>query len=390
MNAHHKTTRIFDKTDKAYNFLIDKEKKRDAFSASELASYAGWKEKSVLTYLSKKWRLYISKDKVNKVYFAKGIRNLTIQEFRQIHSHAVDYTEKSPEIKELIDKSREFALIAVSNYNNPHFKNKTHSFIVNIVIAYTALFHAIFEKTNTEYFYRDKDGNIEIIDEEYKAFELIKCCNVYLNSRQSPVKANLEFLVGLRNKIEHRNMPSVDLYVEGECQAALTNYEDILTKEFGDKYSLGKSLAVSMQLSRTSQKARIKALKELQTKNYKVIKKYIDGYRSELDDAILQSQEYRTTVFLIPKLGNHATSADMSIEFVKQENLTKEELREYEHGIVLIKNKSNPYRYKPGKVTELVKKQIDKFTISIHTRCWKYYGARPQKNDLNYKGKYCG
>jgi hypothetical protein len=81
---------------------------------------------------------------------------------------------------------------------------------------------------------------------------------------------------------------------------------------------------------------------------------------------------------------------NMSIEFIKQEGLTEEELKEYENAIVLIKNKSNPYKLKPNKVTELVQKKINQFKIHIHTRCWKYYNARPQNNNSNYKSEYCG
>ncbi|MGK7897705.1 MAG: DUF3644 domain-containing protein [Xenococcus sp. (in: cyanobacteria)] len=384
-------TRTFQKTDRAYSFLINKERKKEPFSVREFASYVGWKEKTVKTYLSKRWRVYMSKDINSETYLVQGIIQLGKEEFRQIHSQALTDTDKSPEIKILLEKSRKFALMAVSNYNNPLFEFKTHSFIVNLIIAYTALFHAIFEKNSIEYFYRDKDGNPEVIDGENKAFELTKCCQVYYKDAQNSIKANLEFLIGLRNKIEHRSLPAIDLYVEGECQAAITNYENILTQEFGERYSLGSSLAISMQLTKISQQSRINALKELQTKNYRVIKNYIDKYRDDLDDEISLSQEYRISVFLVPKLGNHAKSADMCIEFIKKEHLTKDELKEYEEAIVLIKNKTNPYKFKPGRVIELVKKTISSFnTIWLHTQCWKYYKARPKNNDPTYKGEYCG
>ena len=389
MNAHRKAKK-FEKTDKAYDFLLKREIEKKAFTIRELALCTGWKEKSAQTYISKKWRVFISKDIKNGLFWVDGLAQFSKIDFRQIHSQAIDYTEKSPEIKRLVHKSREFALIGVTNYNNPFLRLKTHSFIVNIIIAYTTLFHAIFEKNNIDYFYRDKNKNIKIIDGEYKSFELLECCRVYRQAMKSAVEANLKFLVGLRNKIEHRSLPALDLYVEGECQAAIVNYEDILIKEFGEQYSLGSSLAISMQLTKISNKNRIKALKELQTTNYKLVKNYIDKYRAELDDEISSSQEYRISVFLIPKLGNHAKSADMCIEFVKQECLTEEEMQEYEKGIVLIKNKKNPYKFKPGKVTKLVKNKLGSFNIWMHTQCWKCYKARPIGDDRQHKGEYCG
>jgi hypothetical protein len=114
-----------------------------------------------------------------------------------------------------------------------------------------------------------------MIDGEAKAYELSECCKVYWHGKQTPEKANLEFLIGLRNKIEHRGSPVIDLAVTGECLAALTNFEDILVQEFGKEYSLNAQLAIAMQLTRTSQEAQINALKALQSENYQLIKQYI-------------------------------------------------------------------------------------------------------------------
>ncbi|MEX5485295.1 DUF3644 domain-containing protein [Proteus mirabilis] len=68
----------------------------------------------------------------------------------------------------LLKKAREFALLAVSTYNNPFTDFKTYGFIVNIVIAYTALFHAIFEKRGDDYFYLDNEGNPKLVDGDKK------------------------------------------------------------------------------------------------------------------------------------------------------------------------------------------------------------------------------
>ncbi|MCP6134889.1 DUF3644 domain-containing protein, partial [Klebsiella pneumoniae] len=78
------------------------------------------------------------------------------------------------------------------------------------------------------------------------------------------------------NKIEHRFLPIVDLTCSGECQAALTNFENILTKEFGDEHALLVNLAVSMQLSRASLEARVEALKQFQSQNYAVVREFME------------------------------------------------------------------------------------------------------------------
>ena len=46
----------------------------------------------------------------------------------------------------------------------------------------------------------------------------------------TPARANLEILIKLRNKIEHRFLPELDSHVFGECQSCLFNYEKLLIK----------------------------------------------------------------------------------------------------------------------------------------------------------------
>lgn len=80
----------------------------------------------------------------------------------------------------------------------------------------------------------------------------------------------------------------------------------------------------------------------------------------------------------------------MSIEFIRKESLSKEELKNYEEAIALIKNKKNPYTKKPSKVAEKVSRYINSFDIPMHTKCWKYYKVRPQKIVLGHENEYCG
>lgn len=60
-------------------------------------------------------------------------------------------------------------MLAVSVYNNPFTEFKTHGFIVNVVIAYTSLFHAIFAKRGVDYFYLNDDGSHKIVDGDKKS-----------------------------------------------------------------------------------------------------------------------------------------------------------------------------------------------------------------------------
>ncbi|MFW5402680.1 DUF3644 domain-containing protein, partial [Yersinia sp. 1252 StPb PI] len=260
----------------------------------------------------------------------------------------------------------------------------------NMIISYTSLFHAIFEKNGVDYYHKDRDGNTVYIDGEEKAWELKECFEKYWHGIESPVKSNLSFLIGLRNKIEHRFLPIVDLMCSGECQAALINYENLLTKEFGDNHALLVNLAVTMQLSRASMEAKVEALKQFQSQNYMIIRQFMESERQALSAEMLESQEYRIKAFLIPKIGNHAVTSDISIEFVNFRKLSEEEKAQYDQGIAFIKEVQSPYIHKPSDIVLKVKELHPFFNMALHTKCWKFFEARPNILNSTYKGVYAG
>lgn len=376
----------YDKVDLAYEFLINRERQGEAFTIAQLAESTGWKIETCRTYPSKRWHQYVEKD--GNQYTSSGISFLSKEEFRAVHSQKLQQTTDMSAKGMLLHKAREFALLAVSVYNNPYTEFKTYGFIVNINIAFTALFHAIFEKRGEDYFHYDADGNAVTVDGDKKAWELSECCDKYWLGVETPEKVNLKFLIGLRNKIEHRNLPAIDLAVAGECQSALNNFEEIIVQEFGDSHALTTSLAFAMQLTRVSEQAQIDALKQMQRENYKVVREYMETFRRDLDDDIVQSQKYRLRAFLVPKLGNHATSSDLAVEFINVNKLSQEELANYEQGVAFIKGVENPYRLKPTRVVDLVSQSIKGFNVPLHTKCWKFYNARPRPLDHTFKGDY--
>ncbi|GGO67745.1 DUF3644 domain-containing protein [Bowmanella pacifica] len=378
----------YEQVDLAYDFLASKEKQGEGFTIQQLANATGWKVDTCKTYPSKRWHQYVEKD--GEQYSTSGILFLSKEEFRAVHSQKLQQTTDLSSKGILLHKAKEFALLAVATYNNPYTEFKTYGFIVNIVIAYTALMHAVFEKRSIDYFYKDKHGNDVLIDGDKKAWELCECVDEYWSGVNSPEKANIKFLIGLRNKIEHRSLPAVDLAVCGECQSALSNFENLLVEEFGDSHALTASLAIAMQLTRISEQAQIDSLKQLQKDNYKVVRQYMETYRNDLNDEVVESQKYRVRAFLVPKLGNHAKSSDIAIEFINVNKLTDEERVNYEQGVAFIKGVESPYKLRPSRVVELVSKKILSFNMPLHTKCWKYFDSRPQAEQRNFKGEYCG
>ena len=137
-------------------------------------------------------------------------------------------------VKEHLEKARECALCAVETYNRPGASFRSGAYVCLMVMAWTALFHAVFFRKGVKPYYRSKTRKrrYERVDGDYKHWELGECLSQYYQGDNPPVRRNLEFFIGLRNKIEHRSYPGLDTQVFDECQVSCC-YEAMLKSQFG-------------------------------------------------------------------------------------------------------------------------------------------------------------
>jgi hypothetical protein len=281
---------------KAYQFFIEAEKNKNCFSLDDVANATGWTIQTVKAYKSKKWHTFLVKAEGG--FICKGMSHLSEDAFIRIHAQRATIEDNllrpkfSPEIDALIDKSRESALLAIQIYNNPIIKFRAPGYIVNMIIAYTALFHAVFERDGIDYWYKKEGGSPKMADDDYRYWELSTCVKEYFKGNRTAETENLRFFIKLRNKIEHRFVPALDLSISGYCQALLLNFERILVKEFGNYFALGQNtLALALQLSEYSTHQQ-EALKNIQSQHLNRIKDYIVEFRNNLPDKILTSGDF--------------------------------------------------------------------------------------------------
>lgn len=308
------------------------------------------------------------------------------------------------EVKIHLEKATESALLAVDIYNKPATKFRSGGYIVLMCLAWTALFHAIFFKNGVKPFYRQKSSRKYLkVDGDYKAWELKECLQQYYKDQHPAVRKNIEFFIPLRNKLEHRSMPQLDIHIFGECQAFLFNFEDLLIQEFGSKYALNEHGFISLQFSHIRHEDQQKAIREMQKPLAREIKDYIDKFRSSLTTDITDSLQYSYKVYIIPKLSSHQNSSDLAVEFVKYDANNPEEMKKYSQVAALLKvsqvQVANAGKLKAGevasKVEPIVKKimgQDAKFTASHHhVRAARYYKVRPKREEDKRKTdpKYC-
>jgi len=308
-------------------------------------------------------------------------------------------SKKSINVQQLLKKAQESAILAVDIYNKPATKFRSYGFIVLMTIAWTSLFHAIFQRQRINFFYRKPNSHrFQYIDGERRSWDISKCCDEYFVDKNSPIKKNIEFFINLRNKIEHRFLPSLDFEICGECQAFLQNFEKILVQEFGEENGLNESLAIPLQLLSINPEWKTRTLKELQGKNYQVVKNFIEGYRQSLDDKTWQSSEYSFRVFLVPQVGSNPRTSACAIEFVHYDPNKPEEMENYQKIVAFIKEKHvpvvNPGKFKAGDVSEVIHSKLGIiFNPSYqHVKCWKFFKIRPKRGSADptkTNSKYC-
>jgi hypothetical protein len=243
------------------------------------------------------------------------------------------------EVKTHLNKARESALLAVETYNRPGASFRSGGYVVLMCIAWTALLHAIFFKRGVKPFYRKKShrGHFEMVDGDRRAWELVTCAQEFWRDSDSPVRRNISFFIGLRNKIEHRSMPQLDMTIFGECQSFLFNFEDLLVAEFGERFALNESLSFSLQFSRIRNEERQKSARKLHERIAKSVASYVNDFRSSLSTDVLADSRFSYKVFLIPKPANREKGADAAVEFVKFDPSNPTEMARYERIVSLVK-----------------------------------------------------
>ncbi len=284
--------------------------------------------------------------------------------------------------EELIKKSQESALSAISIFNNPNITFKAESYIVLMIISWTYLLHAYYKKIGIDYRYYKKIGKSQRKKYDktkkgaYKYWELERC----LDDKECPlcshIKANLKFLIGIRHEIEHQMTTRIDDLISAKFQACAINYNRIIEKLFGKKYSLSNKLVMAIQLMGFSEE-QTKTLTEYSDVPQNIID-FINEFELNLSQEDKSSPQYSYKVIYIRENVNHENKADKAYRFIDEKSAIGKEIE-----TILVKPGKEPAKYKPKQIVELMnRKGFSDFTMTKHTELWKKFNAKNPK--LNY------
>ncbi len=295
------------------------------------------------------------------------------------------------------------ALTAVEIYNSPTSLRPLEGFLVHMHVAWLYLLHAGFDKSKTPYHYKDpKTGRYVKVDGERKSWELQKCIEYRWPSLKSPVRRNLELTVQLRNKIEHRFERGLMVAASGFAQALIMNFEAEILASFGNAYSIADRVHIPVALSTFSREGAA-AMASAQLKLPKRLRDFFIDYRANLEDEVLNDQAFELRIEIVQKR-SPKTEADLAVTYVREDELTGEELDAYRAlertGRVILRDKNRDVAnlgwMKPAVASAAIQQGLGvRFSASAEfPRAWKHYKVRPDtgttgKRRNNTKPEYC-
>lgn len=295
--------------------------------------------------------------------------------------------------QKMLAASREEAVLAVKLFNDPTGERSLEGFVVHMHLAWLYLLQAEWTKAKRDYRIADPShkGWFKKIDGEYQTPSLEWFVQqTWVDS--DPVRANLQFFIRLRNKIEHRHSgsdESLTAVIGGECHALLVNYEESLTTVGGTSASLATVLKFPVFVGGFTDKGK-DALLKLTKKLPPDLRKFLVEYNRSVDEAVTSDPRYALRLRVFLESGNR--TGDLALKFYKAEDLTEEQRKSLDavgsQGLVITKNKQIPVanlgNMKAKEVVARVEAEIPYvFNMSHFTQTYKVGKFRPAANANN-------
>lgn len=284
------------KNRKAYRFLQASIADKKAFDLNELLVATGWRRETATQYLSTRLKQFVYR--TDEGYHVSDNLPASEDDFCRLVSRSVSVSRDplkpqiTNECEHRVVKAREAALAAIQNYNNPTATFRTGTYLILMIVAYTSLFHAIFERESIRYVKHNDKGEAKKIAGDDLLWDALESAQYYAAnfSYRYMGNQNQKFLLGMientrlllpiRYVFEHRDMPPLDATLAAHCQSMLFNFETILEEEFTSYYSINSSLAITLQLSSARNDASIAAARRFHSQEYKELKQYINNFHT--------------------------------------------------------------------------------------------------------------
>lgn len=265
---------------------------------------------------------------------------------------------------------------------------KSESFIVLSTIAWTYLLHAHYRRIGVEYrYYHRPDGakrrRFDRTDDgAFRYWDLSKCLQALECPLDEDTKANLVFLVGLRNEIVHRMCPNLDAYFSARYQACALNFSHYIKELFGEKYAIDREASYSLQLAEFEQEQALHSNVDLLLPN---VRAYVARFDGALAEDQLNSERFAFRLVFTRRLVNRPGQADRVVEFVSPDDPAAQGLAR-DHWV--LKPVEKP-KFLPSEIVALMRDEGFKlFTMHQHTLLWQAHDAKNPAKGFGIKIGY--
>lgn len=231
----------------------------------------------------------------------------------------------------LLIKSKNAMMLSVTSFNSPANNFSIESFLVLANVAWLYLFQAFCLKNTINYINSDRTTQaLSYMIQSNKDF-LTKA-----NINDAIIK-NIEFIIKLRDFVSHDGLQRLPSSIITKLQANCVNYNNVIKQMFGDRNGLDNIFAIALQFASISLSQSKSIVKNSTSKN---ILNFVSEFEKNINDDILNSEEYQFTVTYVAINEGNKNQADI-VRFIVPGSEGYEEKKE-----VLIKEISEDAKYK--------------------------------------------
>jgi hypothetical protein len=300
--------------------------------------------------------------------------------------------------------ARDEAVLAVRLYNAAAEARAFEGFVVHMHLAWLYLLHARFIKDGIDYRHRESDNPRRFVkvDGEYRRWELARCVQERWPDPNDAVRKNLEFFIGLRNRIEHRHARqdrNLALAVSGHAQALLLNFEEELTSVFGSDYSLATVLRFPIFVGTFTTEG-TEALLKLRDRLPPNLKRFIADFHDGLKDEVAADARFELRLRVVLEQVQRGDDT-LAIQFTRWDDLSDQQRQLVaelgKRGQTIIREQKRAVvgqgLLRPHEAEQLVSAAIPFRFTSHHFLCaWRIKQIRPPAGDPHPERtdeKYC-
>lgn len=223
----------------------------------------------------------------------------------QLGFYATTYTEAQ------VRKAFEIFKTAILVYNNNLLSTRSETFIVLSIIAWTYVLYARLIEGGVTPVYKSADGTSVLVDGQEKLWELSYCIEWPEAGLSLGEKANLRYLIAIRNAVEHRSSEDINDALQAKIQANALNFLKYAKEKFGTKYDFSHDLAFAIQL----QALALQSANAL--KGAAPVARAVAAVNALLEGPMTQAEfndpAYSFRVYIVPKVTNNAKKADQAV-----------------------------------------------------------------------------